>query len=52
MALFSDVVTITPKITEKELKNLCDNYEKGSLIGIKLCRSFNNIIKQALDADE
>lgn len=52
MALFSDVVTISPKIAELELQELNENCGKSGLKEPQLRHTFNNIIKKALDTDE
>lgn len=52
MALFSDVVIITPKLVEYELNGLIVRNEKKTISQQDLSYSFRNIIKQSIDADE
>lgn len=52
MALFSDVVTIVPKLIELNFQRLDDQIEKQTLSSWSLRHTINNIIKQALDSDE
>lgn len=52
MALFSDVVTITPKLVEYHLNGLIERNEKKTIGQFDLSYSFKNIIKQSSDADE
>lgn len=52
MALFSDVVTITPKLVEYQLNGLIVRNEKKTISQQDLSYSFKNIVKQSIDADE
>lgn len=52
MALFSDVVTIVPKLIELEFNRLDSQMKAQQLSNCHLCHTINNIIKQALDSDE
>lgn len=52
MALFSDVVTIAPKVIALDFQRLDDQTEKQKLSNWHLRQTINNIIKQALDSDE
>lgn len=52
MALFSDVVTITPKLIVHVLNGLIERNEEKSISQKELSYSFKNVIKQSLDADE
>lgn len=52
MALFSDTVTISPKITALDLKRLDEKLMKGCLTEYQFCHLFSNIIKRTLDTDE
>lgn len=52
MALFSDVVTITPKLVEYHLNGLIQRNEKKTISRSELSYRFKNIIKQSSDADE
>lgn len=52
MALFSDVVTIVPKLIELNFQRLDSHIDKQKLSNWHLRHTFNNIIKQALDSDE
>lgn len=52
MALFSDVVTIAPKVIELDFQRLDGQMEKQKLSNWHLRHTINNIIKQALDSDE
>lgn len=52
MALFTDVVTIAPKLIEHEFERLNILMEKQNFSNCQLRHTINNIIKQALDSDE
>lgn len=52
MALFSDVVTITPKLIVYALNGLIERSVEKSISHQELSYSFRNVIKQSLDADE
>lgn len=52
MALFTDVVTIVPKLLELEFNRLDEHMEKRNFSNWHLKHTINNIIKQALDTDE
>lgn len=52
MALFTDVVTIVPKLIEHQFNRLDSQMERRELSNRHLRHTINNIIKQALDSDE
>lgn len=52
MTIYGDVVQISPKIMELELKRLDKNIEKKRINQIKMRRTIINIIKQALDVEK
>lgn len=52
MALFSDVVTIAPKLIKLEFQRLDEKIEKQNITQIELHHTFVNVVKQALDSDE
>lgn len=52
MALFSDVVTISPKLVEYDLNGLIEGNKTKTISQVDLKYSFKNIIKQSSDADE
>lgn len=52
MALFSDVVTITPKLVEYDLNGLIVRNEEKTISQLDLSYSFRNIVRQSIDADE
>lgn len=52
MALFSDAVTIVPKLIELNFQRLDGQNDKQKLSNWHLRHTINNIIKQALDSDE
>lgn len=52
MALFSDVVTIVPKLIELNFQRLDGQIEKRKLSDWHIRHTINNVIKQALDSDE
>lgn len=52
MALFSDGVTIVPKLIELNFQRLDGQIDGQKLSNWHLRHTFNNIIKQALDSDK
>lgn len=52
MALFSDVVTIVPKLVAHKFQKLNEQYQSHSITKHQLCFYFKNIIKQPSDSDE
>lgn len=52
MALFSDVVTISPKLVEYDLNKLIVGNEENTISQLDMSYSFRNIVKQTIDADE
>lgn len=52
MALFSDVITISPKLVEYQLNGLIVRNAEKTISQQDLSYSFRNIVKQPIDADE
>lgn len=52
MAIFSDVVTIVPKLITLEFERMDSKIEKNGIFSLEFHYIFRNIIKQALDSDE
>lgn len=52
MALFSDVVTIIPKLIKLEFERVDERIEKGRISVLHLNSIFSNIVKQATDSDK
>lgn len=52
MAIFSDAVTIVPKLIILEFERMDTKIEKNGFFSLEFHYIFRNIIKQALDSDE
>lgn len=52
MALFTDVVTIVPKLIELEFNRMDTHMEKRNFSAWRLKHTISNIIRQALDSDK
>lgn len=52
MSIFSDAVTIMPKLVELEFQRMDDKIEKQQLSDYKLYLTLKNLIRQTLDSDE
>lgn len=52
MALFSNVVTLTPDLVRSELNHLAEEWQKRTISRLELTIRIKNAVKQSLDADE
>lgn len=52
MALFSNVVTLTPDLVRSELNHLAEEWQEKTISRLELTIRIKNAVKQSLDADE